>query len=385
MIAAVPPDHAPLPTDALLAWYRANRRDLPWRPTSNRPADPYHVLVSEAMLQQTQVATVLPYFDRFIAAFPTVHALAEAEEQRVLTLWQGLGYYRRARNLHAAARVIVDRHAGRVPAAVAELLELPGVGRYTAGAVASIAYNVPAPIVDGNVARVLCRYRGIFTPLNQPATQKRLWADAADLVARSGHPADFNQSLMELGALICTPRAATCMYCPLRDGCDAFATGRVDTLPVKPPKKRPLDVTHTVLALERRGRYLFERRPDDGLWAGMWQMPTVEGEAVIARGSHRFKGQQGLTASRLTPDAMVSHVADRYRLTVGRPEPLGSFVHQTTHRTIRFEVLHAAVTAGRLPPRRALWRSLTHLADLPLAKPQRLAVGLVTRTGDTAA
>ncbi len=362
----------PLPTDALLTWYHAHRRDLPWRPTSNRPANPYHVLVSEAMLQQTQVATVLPYFARFVAAFPTIHALAEADEQHVLTLWQGLGYYRRARNLHAAARMIVDRHAGRVPATVAELLELPGVGRYTAGAVASIAYNAPAPILDGNVARVLSRYLGLATPLDQPATQRTLWNEAADLVERSGHPRDFNQSLMELGALICTPRAAKCLYCPLRDGCNASATGRVNALPVKPPKKRPLAVTHTILALKRRGRYLFERRPDTGLWAGMWQMPTVEGGVV--------DGPRGRVAARLAPRDLLDHARQRFRLTVDAPECRGSFTHATTHRAIRFDLYHAPVTAGRLPPRRAVWRRLTDLNDLPLAKPQRVAVDLLLKS-----
>ena len=368
----MPLDDAPLPTDALLDWYRANRRDLPWRPTADRPADPYHVLVSEAMLQQTQVTTVLPYFARFIAAFPTVHALADADEQRVLTLWQGLGYYRRARNLHRAARMIVERHTGRVPATVAELLALPGVGRYTAGAVASIAHGVPAPILDGNVARVLSRYRGLAEPVDRPATQKCLWTEAQELVARSGDPCDFNQSLMELGALICTPRAAKCLYCPLRDGCNAFATGRVEALPVKSPKKAPLAVTHTVLALERRGRFLFERRPDDGLWAGMWQMPTLEGEATDSR--------RGSVASGLTPQSLVDYAADRYRLSIGTPQQRGSFTHATTHRTIRFDVYHAPVTAGRLPPRRAVWRTLSNLNDLPLAKPQRVAVDLLLKS-----
>ena len=362
----------PLSTDALLTWYHAHRRDLPWRPISTRPANPYHVLVSEAMLQQTQVATVLPYYARFIAAFPTVHALAAADEQRVLTLWQGLGYYRRARNLHAAARLIVERHAGRVPDTVADLLALPGVGRYTAGAVASIAYNAPAPILDGNVARVLSRYLGLATPLDQPTTQRALWNEATDLVQRSGHPRDFNQSLMELGALICTPRSAKCLYCPLRDGCNAFATGRVAALPVKPPKKRPLAVTHTIVALKRRGRYLFERRPDTGLWAGMWQMPTVEGGVV--------EDPRGRVAARLAPQNVVHHFAERYRLAFDAPQLRATFTHATTHRTIRFDLYHAPVTAGRLPAHRAVWRSLRDLADLPLAKPQRVAVGLLLKS-----
>lgn len=331
---------------ALLRWYDKHRRDLPWRAAKNEPANPYHVLVSEAMLQQTQVATVIAYFERFIAALPTVEALARADEQRVLTLWQGLGYYRRARHLHAAAKMIVRDFDGCVPATVAQLLKLPGVGRYSAGAIASIAHGTPAPILDGNVARVLARLYGIDQPIDDTATKARLWVLAEALVPakRAG---DFNQSLMELGALVCTPRQPKCLTCPLRDVC----VTRSDALPVKNERRKPSAVTHTVVAVRRNGHFLFEQRGTSGLWANMWQMPTAE--------------------TRIDPGKWI---AERFNLTVERPMPVATFTHQTTHRTIEFRVLTADVAKGRLRPRTGQWRALTDLDDLPLPNPQRRVV-----------
>jgi len=343
---------ARLPIPKLLRWYRRHRRAMPWRPTADRPANPYHVLVSEAMLQQTQVATVIPYFERFVAEFPTVEALAAAEEQKVLTLWQGLGYYRRARNLHAAAKTVVADHGARVPDDAATLLTLPGVGRYTAGAVASVAYDTPAPIVDGNVARVYARFYGLTNAVDRPDTLKTLWSLAEANVAATTSPRDFNQSVMELGALVCTPKSPGCLTCPLRDNCSALASGDVDRLPIKTPKKKPVAVTHRVLALyrsTRRGdRYLFERRPADGLWSRMWQLPTDE------TGGRDLAAERGLEAAE--------------------PEPVTTFVHPTTHRTVRFEVRRARVTGGRLKPKMGVWRPLGAITELPLAKPQQQAV-----------
>ncbi len=340
---------APTLRRRLLEWYRRSRRDLPWRPTPDRPANPYHVLVSEAMLQQTQVATVLPYFERFITAFPTVADLAAADEQRVLKLWQGLGYYRRARNLHAAAKMIVETFDGAVPATVDQLLQLPGVGRYTAGAIASIAYGVEAPILDGNVARVLARIYRIADPVDQPATRKRLW-ELAEQLAPGEAPGDLNQAMMELGALVCTPKGPRCMFCPASDGCGAFAAGLTDALPAASPKRKPKAVTHRVLAIERGGRFLFERRPETGLWSNMWQLPTAENGDDLAQ---------------------------RVGLTVGPAASVGVFTHQTTHRTIRFEVGHALAVAGRLRRGAGVWRRLDQLDDLPLAKPQQRAVAML--------
>src|SRR5688572_13745447 len=221
----------------LLAWYGRSRRDLPWRvqksPTTGgvtRLPDPYHVLLSETMLQQTQVATVVPYFQRFIGRFPTIGDLAAAGEQEVLRCWQGLGYYSRARNLHRCAREIVCTHGGEVPRDFATLLGLPGIGRYTAGAIASLAYDVPAPILDGNVTRVLCRLDAVTEDPRERSVVARLWARAAEILPKS-RAGDFNSALMELGATVCTPRGPGCLICPVRAHCEAFARGIQDQVP----------------------------------------------------------------------------------------------------------------------------------------------------------
>jgi A/G-specific adenine glycosylase len=197
----------------LLRWYDRSRRDLPWRARAGQQANPYHVLLSELMLQQTQVATVIPYFDRFIARFPAIASLAAADVHDVLKLWQGLGYYSRAQNLLAAARMVEDQFGGLVPGDVESLRRLPGVGRYTAGAVASIAFGKTEPILDGNVARVICRLDRIESAdVRDRATVERLWTRATELVPKS-RPGDFNQAMMELGALVCTPRNPQCLIC----------------------------------------------------------------------------------------------------------------------------------------------------------------------------
>ena len=215
---------------ALLAWYRAERRDLPWR----RTRDPYAIWVSETMLQQTRVEAVIPYYERFLARFPTVGALATADLDDVLSAWAGLGYYSRARNLKRAAEQVVADHAGCLPAAPDALRELPGIGRYTAGAIASIAFDRPAPIVDGNVARVLARLHGLREPIEQSAVRARLWAEAERL-ADGPAPGDLNQALMELGARICVPGTPRCDACPVSPFCDARRAGDAASLPVRAP------------------------------------------------------------------------------------------------------------------------------------------------------
>ncbi|MEX0745152.1 MAG: A/G-specific adenine glycosylase [Phycisphaeraceae bacterium] len=352
----------------LLAWYAHYHRQLPWRatpqsqisprPSAVRNANPYHVLVSEAMLQQTQVATVIPYFHRFIEQFPTVHDLAAAEEQQVLRLWQGLGYYRRARHLHAAAQAIVQQHAGDVPETLDALLALPGFGRYTAGAVASIAFGRRVPILDGNVARVLARVFNIDEPIDQPATRERLWQLADQVLPRKA-VGDFNQALMELGALICMPRRPQCAICPLEALCQARQSGRETTLPRRSPRKAPRAVHHVIAAIERQGRYLFEQRPARGLWSNMWQLPTHE------------------TLGKDSAAALLAWVRETYGLTCSPAPALAPFTHQTTHRTIRFTLQPLRVTAGRLRPGRGVWRKLDSLDDLPLPNPQHKARALL--------
>lgn len=257
-----------------MSWYARHGRTLPWR--SDQPSiriDPYFVLLSELMLQQTQVKTVIPFFERFVARFPTIRSLANAHPQTVLRLWQGLGYYQRARNLHQAAQIIIRDFAGHFPQGFADLLKLPGVGRYTAGAIASIAFDQPAPAVDGNVARVICRIDAIDGDIQSRKVVDQLWKRAEQLVPGK-KPGDFNSALMELGALVCVPRNPHCEICPVRRACSARWLGIEREIPT--PRKRksnPIE-RRIVHIIERRGRFLFEQRPQRGRWAGMWQFVT---------------------------------------------------------------------------------------------------------------
>ena len=256
----------------LLPWYRAQRRDLPWR----RTRDPYAIWLSEAMLQQTRVETVIPYWKRFLARFPTVADLAAAPEADVLALWSGLGYYRRARALHAAARVVVADFDGALPDTVAALKTLPGVGEYTAGAVASIAFDRPAPLVDGNVARVFCRVFAIGGDPSGGPVRRRLWSEARRLVPRDGSAGDWNQGLMELGAMVCTPREPACGACPWAQVCRARALGRVARLPAARARRAAVSVELELAWVVHRGRVLLEERPLAGRMAGLLQLPTRE-------------------------------------------------------------------------------------------------------------
>jgi len=254
--------------ERLLAWFKAEARDLPFRGTT----DPYAVWVSEIILQQTRVDQGTPYFNRFVAAFPTVQALAAAPEEAVLKLWEGLGYYSRARNLHAAARMVCEQHGGRFPETAAQLRMLPGVGPYTAAAVASIAFGERVAVLDGNVKRVLARLYALDDCIDDPATERELWRLAQTLVPPRG-PGDFNQAMMELGARVCTPRAPACMACPAASECRAHAEGREAELPVRKPKAgTPLHEIVTAV-IERDGRYLVGRRPHGGMLGGLWEFP----------------------------------------------------------------------------------------------------------------
>jgi A/G-specific adenine glycosylase len=256
----------------LLDWYDRNRRDLPWR----RNPDPYAVWVSEMMLQQTQVATVIPYWTRWMERFPTVRELAAAPLDDVLKQWQGLGYYARARNLHRAAQVIMEKHGGVFPTRYDEVLALPGIGRYTAGAVCSIALGLDTPIVDANVIRVLCRIFGLRGDPKSASVQERLWELAADLIP-SGRASAFNQGMMELGALVCQAKPR-CAACPVNDVCAAYASGKPESLPEFAPKPvftLQTDVSAIVRHPSGDGRLLLVRRPEGGLWGGLHEFPRV--------------------------------------------------------------------------------------------------------------
>ncbi|MFC4769255.1 A/G-specific adenine glycosylase [Effusibacillus consociatus] len=255
----------------LLAWYNESKRDLPWRRTS----DPYKIWVSEVMLQQTRVETVIPYWTRFMERFPTVESLAAAPEEEVLKHWEGLGYYSRARNLQSAVREVHTKYGGRVPDTLEEISSLPGVGPYTSGAVLSIAYNVPVPAVDGNVFRVLSRLFLIEDDVSKPAARKK-FEGLAEFLIPPGEASDFNQALMELGARICIPKSPRCPSCPLQEVCRSHKEGVQEDLPVKGKKKppRPLDIATGIVRYEEK--VLLTRRPLEGLLAGMWEFPGGE-------------------------------------------------------------------------------------------------------------
>lgn len=265
----------------LLEWYRSVRRDLPWR----RSRDPYCIWISEIMLQQTRVETVIPYYNRFMELFPTVDKLAWAPEEQVLKAWEGLGYYSRARNLQAAAREIVELHGGIVPDTPEGIRGLKGIGPYTAGAVLSIAYNKPEPAVDGNVMRVLSRYWELEEDIAKPSTRIGIEKLARALIPE-GTAGDFNQALMELGATICTPKAAHCLPCPVMEHCAARLAGRVEELPVKAKAKPPRPERRAVALVEGAGelagRILIRQRPGDGLLARLWELPHVQLEDFAA-------------------------------------------------------------------------------------------------------
>ena len=310
---------------ALLAWYDRQRRDLPWRSPPGERADPYLVWLSEIMLQQTTVATVGPYFDRFVARWPDITALAAASLDEVLHLWQGLGYYARARNLHSCARAVVDRHGGRFPDDLQQLRALPGIGDYTAAAIAAIAFDHPLAAVDGNVERVVARLFAERAKL--PAAKPRLRTLAAALVPEE-RAGDFAQALMDLGAVICTPRRPRCILCPWRENCAAAAMGIAESLPTQAEKpERPLRCGVAFWLTREDGAVLLRRRPERGLLGGMIELPSTPWRAVPWTESEAIAAAPARTAWTALPGT-VQHGFTHFRLemallaaTIAEPIP----------------------------------------------------------------
>jgi len=271
----------------LLAWYRENRRDLPWRCES----DPYRIWLSEVMLQQTKVKTMLPFYERFVREYPTIEDLARTDLDAVLSFWSGLGYYSRARNLHRAARLICDHHQGRFPDNLDQALALPGVGGYTARAVLSLAYGQPHPVVDGNVRRVLARFLNLKA--KRSILDRSLWELLQDQVERipliRDTISEFNQGLMELGALVCTPRSPACGSCPLSYGCRAFIEGNPEAVPAMPGTKNSRRFHFLCAVIRQEGRYLMVRNSRDPFLKGFWEFPRVNGSPGESNLSSRFK------------------------------------------------------------------------------------------------
>ncbi|MDR3710272.1 MAG: A/G-specific adenine glycosylase [Capsulimonadaceae bacterium] len=341
-------------TRLLLDWFAVNARRLPWR---DRKGDAYAVWISEIMLQQTTVAAVVPYFERWMASFPNVHALADASLDDVLVHWAGLGYYARARNIKRAADLIVSKYDGRLPSSVEELLTLPGIGRYTAGAIASIAYDVDAPVVDGNVARVLSRLYGLDGDIDSPLVRADLWRLSEGAIPQ-GRAGDFNQSMMELGALVCSPASPACPICPLQMPCAAHASGDPTALPVRLRKTHWVQVVDCAALLEVERRILLIRRPDSGVWGGLWELPRAtlaEGETRKACASRACSERAGLVATIGDLFGEIRHTVMNRRIT------LAGFAASADHEALKLLARRTDVVLAKP----------SELADLALASPQR--------------
>jgi A/G-specific adenine glycosylase len=326
-------------------WYARHARSLPWRETS----DPYRIWISEIMLQQTTVAAVKPYYARFLKRFPSVRDLAEAGEEEVLRMWEGLGYYSRGRNLHRTAGRIVAEHDGEFPRDVAELQRLPGIGRYTAGAIASFAFDRRAPIVEANTQRLYCRLLGVRGDPRSSDGQKLLWDFAAQILPRS-QPGHFNQALMDLGATVCTPDAPDCPRCPLRSCCRAFAEGAQAEIPRSSVRVEITPLIEASVAVSRRGHYLLRRCADGERWAGLWDFPRFElyGESLAEERS-----------TRITP-ALRRSLQDGVRNMTGVESEIVQFLRQIRHSVTRYRIRLLCYTAGhrggRLRGRRENYR-----------------------------
>jgi A/G-specific adenine glycosylase len=351
----------------LLDWYAANARTLPWR---DHP-DPYAVWVSEIMLQQTRVETVIPYFRRWMARFPSVFRLAAAPRQEVLALWEGLGYYARARNLHRTAQILVREHGGELPRTAAELAKLPGIGRYTAAAIASIAFGEDVAALDGNIRRVLSRVFNVAEPARSPAGERRLWALAQEHLP-AGRAGDYNQALMDLGSLVCTPKSPSCAACPLADLCEARRLNLQEERPLKMPKKTLPHHTVVAAVIRRDGQVFIAQRPADGLLGGLWEFPggkTEPGETL--------------------PEALRRELREELAIDVEVGAPFGVYRHTFTHFKVTLHAFVCRLANGSEPiPREhsdIRWVTPAQLADFPMGKIDRqIAEKLASRAGDSA-
>jgi len=363
----------------LLTWYDENRRELPWRAGPGERPDPYAVWVSEVMLQQTRVETVRPYYERWLADFPTVQALAAAPESAVLKAWEGLGYYSRARNLHRAVREVATRYGGEIPAEPAVFRSLPGVGRYTAGAVASIAFGREEPIVDGNVRRVFARLLDRAEP-----TDAELW-DLAGRIVGGKRPGDLNQALMELGALVCTPRSPGCGTCPVRAECAARAAGTVDDRPAR-KVARAVPVEHHGVAVVVRGeRVLLVQRPDGGRLAGLWEFPGAcreAGEEALEAAARAYtEGIRGAGSADASAGTGASAAQDGDGITANTVSatefsPLCSVTHAFTHVRVVYEAFIRRESTpdsrtDREAGAKAAWVGIPSIGDYALPRAQQ--------------
>jgi len=342
----------------LLLWYRKHARNLPWRET----CDPYKIWVSEIMLQQTQVQTVIPYYKRWLEGFPTLESLAKAPQEEVMKYWAGLGYYRRVKMLHAASQFVQTELQGIIPSSPDELLKIPGIGRYTAGAIASIAFQKPAPLVDGNVIRILTRLYAIKKNVGDAATLKQLWTLAEELVPEK-KPGDFNQAMMELGATVCLPKNPSCRTCPVQKECRALASGNPESFPVKTQKEKIQKIKSAAFILKNpQGEVLINRQPQNARWGGLWMFPFGENK---------------------------EEVGDRFKLKDLPSEHSFIIKHGFTKYSIHLHVFETKVsvkTAKTLAASSHRWTAVTALENFAFPSPhQKIARHLLERKNALAA
>ena len=348
----------------LLDWYAQHARSLPWRGI----LDPYAVWVSEVMLQQTRVETVIPYYQRWMEHFPTVSDLAQASQQEVLAVWEGLGYYSRARNLHRAAQLVVGQHGGQLPSDPRALRDLPGIGRYTAGAIASLAFGLDEPALDGNIRRVLARLFNITEPARSPAGERRLWELARQLLP-PGRAGDYNEALMDLGATLCTPRNPDCGRCPLNHHCQAYHLGVQDERPVVLAKPVVPHYTVTAAVIERRGSFLITQRPPDGLLGGLWEFP----------GGKLHPGED-------LPACLQREICEELGVSVNVGDLFGIYRHAYTHFRVTLHAFCCRLSNGQQPQpvqvQDLRWVKLAELPGFPMGKIDRqIATHLLERGG----
>lgn len=316
----------------ILEWYSIHKREMPWRETK----DPYKIWISEIMLQQTRVDQAWPYFERFMSEFPTVFDLAKANQQQVLKAWEGLGYYSRARNLHAASKEIVDRYNGNLPSEYDEIINLKGIGPYTAAAITSIAFGKPNAVVDGNVIRVITRYFGIEEDIRSSRTTKQVQAHVDELISGE-YPAAFNQGLMEIGSLVCKPANPNCMECPIQAGCIATRTAKTDTIPYKSPaKKKPHKHIGVGIITRKDGKVLIALRPENVMLGGLWEFPggkQEEGENIQQTVERELKEELEVEVHAYKEFMQLKHVYSHFSITLyaylchlvsGDPKPKSS-------------------------------------------------------------
>lgn len=338
--------------DALLGWYDHHARRLPWR---GHP-DPYAVWVSEIMLQQTRVETVIPYFERWMARFPSISALAAASQQDVLQAWEGLGYYSRARSLHRAAQMVMQQHGGQLPQQRAVLEKLPGIGEYTAGAILSIAFGQDEAALDGNIRRVLARLFDVTLPARSPQGEALLWQLARENLP-PGRAGDFNQALMDLGAGICAPRMPACTLCPLNSFCQAFRLGVQEQRPVLEPKAPVPHLTVTAAVIWRGSEVLVTRRPEAGLLGGMWEFPGGK-----------------LEAGETLPEGLRREIREELGVEIIVGEPFGVYRHAYTHFKVTLHAFHCQIAQGEpqtLHHSALAWCAPAQLSELPMGKIDR--------------